>query len=79
MKIVFLVVRQLLAPAADGRNDGLHPSESEARTQAVGIVALVERGELDDVLRVETFGEDFKGLARRQVERGQSFLRPRAD
>ncbi len=75
--VEFLVVGQLLAPAADGRNDGFNPVGSQALADAVGIVTFVERGELKDVLRVEAFIEGLKlpaivRLACGQVERDRA-------
>ena len=63
-----------MAAGADERNDRLDPGGGEALADSVRVVASVERGELQDVVRVEAFGEDFKlpaivSLASAQVER----------
>lgn len=75
--VEFLVVGQLLAPAAEGRNDGLNPVGSQALADAVGVVTFVERGQLEDVLRVEAFVEGLKLPAIVRLACGQVEKPPR--
>ena len=61
-----------MAAGADERNDRLDPGGGEALADSVRVVASVERGELQDVVRVEAFVEELPAivsLASAQVER----------
>jgi hypothetical protein len=67
------VAGRFLAAGADGRDDRFDSVQGQALANALGVVALVESGELRDVVRVEAFVKSFKlpaivGLAGAQVE-----------
>ena len=75
--IEFLVARRFLAAGAERGNDRLNAVQGEPRADALGIVTFVQGGKLQDVVRVEAFGERCKllpvvGLASRQVERDRT-------
>lgn len=68
------VAGRFLAARAHWRDDRFDAVGGEALADAVGVVASIERGELQNVVRVEAFVEGFKlppvvGLAWSQVER----------
>ena len=58
--VEFLVAGRFLAAGAHGRDDRLDAIGGEALANAVGVVAFIERGELQDVVRVKAFVEAFK-------------------
>jgi len=74
-----LVVVEFLAAGVDRRNDRLDPIHGEPLTDPVGIVAFVEGGGFQDVVRIQTLIEAFEiaavvGLARSQVQRHAAVL-----
>ena len=68
--VTILVVVKLFTARADGRNYRLDSVQSQAFANAVGIVASIEGGCLQDIIGIKAFVEAFKlptvmGMARR--------------
>ena len=58
--VEFLVVRQFLGAGADRGNDRLDAVVGKTLPDAIGIVAFIEGGGLQNVVRVEALVEAFK-------------------
>ena len=69
--IVVLVVGDLFAACADGRDDGLDAIERQTFANAIRIVTFIERRELKDVVWRKAFVEAFKLAAIVCLSRGE--------
>ena len=74
------VVEEFFAPRVDGWNDGFQSVQGQALANAVGVVALIQRRRLQDIVRIQRVVERLElaaimGLAFRQVKsRAATFI-----